>query len=202
MGTPTFVNYDSATQASTTSISKSFTPGADVDFVVVDLSVDGAIASLYITYRGVLMQMIGAANNSIQLYSYYLVGPPGGSSTVAASWTPARNAQMAIRGYKNVRQSNPFATPAAIATGTSTSVSVNVSSAVGELVIDAIVSNGTPTVGPGQAWRYFAGEYLNSAGSDEPGASSVTMSWSVPYTNWGTVAVSLKPSFDTQIIVM
>jgi hypothetical protein len=64
-----------------------------------------------------------------------------------------------------------------------------------ELVIDAVVNTGASlTVGGGQTQDFSTTTNLNAAGSSEPGAASVTMSWSLAgSTAWAILAVPIKP---------
>jgi len=56
---------------------------------------------------------------------------------------------------------------------------LTISSTTNDLVFDALMVESAPTIGAGQTLRYTtAGNSLESRGSTEPGAASVTMSWS------------------------
>lgn len=88
----------------------------------------------------------------------------------------------------------------ATASGVSTTPSVSVTSATGNLVVDAMV-NGvntsdlpTATVGAGQTqrWNDQLTNKIRGAGSTEPGAGSVTMSWSLSSSDtWGICGVDI-----------
>ena len=91
-----------------------------------------------------------------------------------------------------------------------TALSVPVSSATGQLVVDTVGIRQTPsgdatlTVGAGQTQRYNlasgtgGNDNVVGAGSEEAGAASVTMSWtaasSIGARPWAMVAAPLKPS--------
>ena len=72
---------------------------------------------------------------------------------------------------------------------------VNVNSWAGEVVVDVLASDGgPPTVGAGQTQQWNLGQDdLGGAGSSEPGAASVEMSWTAARF-WALGAVPLKPA--------
>ena len=81
--------------------------------------------------------------------------------------------------------------------------SVNVASAGGEVVLDAVSANGDAaplTVGVGQMQHYntgsgTAGGNLRAAGSSELGAPLVTMSWTLGGAKpWAALAIAIRPA--------
>lgn len=124
--------------------------------------------------------------------------PSSGSATVQANFSEVINGIiLSTRTYSGVDQTTSTGTVAS-ANGSSSPVTVNVSSAVAELVVDcAVGADQTYTVGASQTQRTnteIAGnqEHLTS---DEPGAGTVTMSWAQNSGNWwATIAVPLKPA--------
>lgn len=127
--------------------------------------------------------------------------PPSGASTVQANFSEVMNAVIiSTSTYCDVDQTTPTGTGVE-GENASSGPSVNVSSAATELVVDVVgVDTGTDTtltVGASQNGR----ANLNSAsnhrhgGSDETGAATTTMSWTLGATRyWGTTAVALKPA--------
>lgn len=127
--------------------------------------------------------------------------PPSGGSTVQANFSENMNAVIIDTStYCDVDQTTPTGTGVE-AEGIGTGPTVNVSSGATELVVDIVgVDTGTDTtltVGSSQNER----ANLNSAsnhrhgGSDETGAATTTMSWTLGATRyWGTTAVALKPA--------
>jgi hypothetical protein len=94
------------------------------------------------------------------------------------------------------------------ATGTSTIPSVTVASSPQEMVIDTLNAKSlatSVTVGAGQTQQWYlrtpgAGSDTNGAGSTEPGASSVTMSWTLDIADhWALGAISLKNASNPSI---
>lgn len=87
------------------------------------------------------------------------------------------------------------------AVGNGTTPSLDISSASDELVFDtmALESSVTGSVGSGQTERWSIGVNTTydtwGAGSTEPGAASVTMSWSHGTGDWWAIgAVAIKPA--------
>jgi hypothetical protein len=89
--------------------------------------------------------------------------------------------------------------------GTSTTASVVVSSAAGEVVIDAVAANGdavslTAAGGQSVLWNTgtgTAGGNVRGGSSTKPGAASVTMVWTLAASKpWAIGAISLKPASD------
>jgi hypothetical protein len=163
-----------------------------------------------VTYGGVSMTLVpgGTSTRSGATRSelWYLLNPPAGANNVVVTLSGSADVRAGATSYTGVNQSTPFGT-AASATGDSSTASVNVSSAAGELVVDHASLESTSayfTVGAGQTLRYAShgsdgsGGSNNNApigGSSEPGAATVTMSWSLSSgKDWAIVAVPLKPA--------
>jgi len=104
---------------------------------------------------------------------------------------------VCARAYATVNQTTPHGTVAKTNSGETAEISVNVVSAVGELVVDACHEyNNTPGVGAGQTQRSAQSTTIARMGtSEEAGATSVTMSWTTGY-HATLLAVPLKPTAD------
>lgn len=181
------IRFDNATAASgfTSPITFSHTaPDSGDRILVVVVAVDDDTIDVSgITYGG---QALTLQTRNGRVEVWYLVAPPIGSNTVSVSLSSNENASIVALSYSHVDQSTPFGTAVSGSdeTGTATSLSVNVSSAGRQLVIDGIAVNGNPalTAGAGQTER---GE-VNAGGSggimagasEEAGAATTTMSWS------------------------
>ena len=111
--------------------------------------------------------------------------------------------------YTGVNQTTPLGT-AASNKGKSTTASVSVSSAAGELVVDAVgrrsdVTSNPISPGAGQTQRWNTHTGANSAtngatggASEKAGAATVPMSWTWSGSiEWAIAGVSLKPAPDT-----
>lgn len=155
-----------------------------------------------VTYNGVAATAVpsgSATNGNYAVYSYYLIAPATSSNTVSVSVSGGvYDVGVAAISLTGVHQSSPLGT-AVTATGSSTTPSVNVSSAADEIVVDGlvIVHNGTLSVGAGQTSRWNAATgngFIKQAGSTEGGTGTTTMSWTNSTSqDWATVGIPVKP---------
>lgn len=155
-----------------------------------------------VTYNGVAMTAIPsstAANGDYKIAGYYLINPATGTNNVVISFTGSMfDIGAGSVSFTDAHQTTPLGT-AVTATGTSTTPSVTVSSAAGEIVLDGlvIVHSGTLTVDGSQTqqWKANTGNaFIKYAGSTEGGAASTTMSWSNSTSQaWAAGAVPVKP---------
>lgn len=158
-----------------------------------------------VTYNAVALTAVpsGATNNGALYYmeAFYLAAPTTGANTFEVTFggnTP-HDAGVAILTFTGVNQVAPLGT-ASVADGDSTTPSVAVSAATDDLVVDGLCIEhaGTLSVGAGQTSRFneiAAAGFIKHSASTEPGAVSVTMSWSDSIGgNWALVAVPLKPA--------
>lgn len=137
-----------------------------------------------------------------ELWRY--VGPPAGASTVTATFDGTKNdMRMHVSTYTGVAQGAPTGT--AVTSNTfATTASVTVSSNVGELVVDCGLSTPSSlsaTVGAGQTERANFGDSGNHFhfGSEEAGASSVAMTWTLGTTGLAVdIGVPLLPASNDQ----
>lgn len=158
------------------------------------------------TYDGVNLvaidNILHSGGGGIRVYLYHLVDPNAGAGNVvyALSGNTTHGAFIVTR--TGVDPNNPLGT-AVKASGADATPTDNVTSGEGELVVDAVgFATGTSrtiTVGAGQTQRANQssgpGSSAGFGGSEEAGASSVTMSWTISAAAdaWGIVAVPLKP---------
>lgn len=155
-----------------------------------------------VTYNGDALTAVpnGEDNNGqFNITLYYMVAPDTGSNTVSVSTTGSvYDIGMIAMSFTGADQSTPLGT-AVTATGSSTTPSVNISSASGEIVVDGliIVHSGTLTVGADQTQRVntnTANAFIKYASSTESGVSSTTMSWSNSTSqDWAIAGVAVKP---------
>lgn len=131
---------------------------------------------------------------------WYILAPPSGASTVTGTFDAIKNdARMTVLTYTDVNQSTPIGT-GVTATGVASPITVNATSATGELVVDCGEGGQLAdpiTVGAGQTQRSNHGDGTNhtQVTSDEAGGASVTMSWTLTAGEfWAQVAVPLKPA--------
>ena len=203
MATPTFLGQASAEGTTVSSLSVAFTIPAGTNYIEVDTdNSDNGMTVTGVTYNSVALTLIPNASHAYggqRSYMWYLLSPTidGTPHNAVMTLSGVENyVSMAIRAYSTVNQSVPHGTVVKTANN-STSISVDVASATGELVVDLVhVYNVTPGVGAGQTQRSAkSGTRARLGTSDEPGAATVTMSWT---TNQAAIliAVPLKPTAD------
>jgi hypothetical protein len=162
-----------------------------------------------ITYNGV---SLGAARNDVTNASYVrtqqfvLANPAVGANTLSVTLTATATYHLVLGAVSAtaVDQTTPVRVGSpATAQADSASPTVNINSAVGDLVVDAITvtqSSGTgvaPAAGAGQTGRYTQiAAYSGVGGSTEPGgAPTVTMSWTttgIGSPEWAIAGLSLQ----------
>ena len=152
-----------------------------------------------VTYSGQSLTKIGNAIQGTAPISslWYLLNPPTGTANIVVTRTnTGEDITAGATSWSGVNQSTPLGT-AVTATGTSTTPSVTVSSASGEVVVDnaAMFSGNTLSPLDGQTQRYAILQgNAHAYGSSEPGAASTTMSWTQSASErWATIAVPMKP---------
>lgn len=120
-----------------------------------------------------------------------------GSYTIQVQWEHAgtdRQGTYVGMSYKNVHQSVSTGNVAAASNQSSSTPSVTVSSATGEMVLDATVHfSGAQTAGAGQTERWDNNGDTDGSGTEEAGASSVTMDRGAAVTDWLILGMTLKP---------
>lgn len=154
-----------------------------------------------VTYNGVAMTLVDEQappdpfNQTLGASLWRLVAPATGTHNVVI--TISNTSDVILGGatsWTGVDQTTPLGTSAKATAQSGTTATVNVSSATGEVVVDVVIGLDPISVGAGQTSRYATtGIGLTGAGSSEPGAGTVTMSWTVANYAWRIVAVPLKP---------
>jgi len=147
------------------------------------------------------MTRIGQVSNSadVRVEMWRRVAPTSGANTLRIVSPSPVAVVVGIMSYFGVDQTTPNDS-AATNTGNGGTPSVNVPSASGDLVVDSLgwkeFGAGTGSAGAGQTERYeTSASDERIAGSEEAGAATVTMSWSVTgVQEWATIGVSLNPS--------
>lgn len=156
------------------------------------------LVTVTVTYNSVSMTEIGRrlnSGNSVEGVALFgLVAPSSGLNSVVVTVSPSQsNIRAFPMAWTGINQSTPTGTFAPADTATAPSLSVNASSAVGDVVVDILdCLTGTPTISGGQtaiqnvtvaACSYKAG-----------GTPTTTMSYSFSPDSYGTIgAVALKP---------
>lgn len=201
------IAYDTLSQSaeasSANTVSWSHTTSGSDRALFVGAQESGGIGLSGITYNGVAMteQWDIADAFSFRIAGATLVNPASGTNTVVITWDDVTTGRGVAVSLTGVDQTTPVGT-AATATGNSSTISRAVTSAADELVVDCAHMSDfgeTMTVGAGQTERMneqnWFGGFGNSLVSTEPGAASVTMSWTTGGNNpWSTGAIPFKPA--------
>jgi uncharacterized repeat protein (TIGR01451 family) len=165
-------------------------------------STDDRVTS--ITYAAQPLTRVGVVTDTgtteARTEIWALVNPPVGTANVVVGFSRA-NADGAVVGvttFTGVSQATPYGAFAANR-GSGTTLSLTVASAAGELVFDTATlrSQALNAVGAGQTerWRTYFNSRVGAGGSTEPGAASVTMTWTgAASSDWSLAAVSIKPA--------
>jgi len=192
--------------ANTNNLTWSHTIGSGSNRILI-ISVsnrDGNKTVTSVTYGGTALTQIGFQNgpgNQNRTSLWKLLAPPTGTASIVVTLSGSVNVVGGAVSFDNVDQTTPHGTFVS-ANGTSTTASVNVTSAAGEVVIDTATANGDAvslTAGAGQTAQWntgtgTAGGNVRGGGSTEGGAPAVTMSWTLGASKpWSIGAVSLKP---------
>lgn len=212
----TYDNDNEATANDATSITiGAFTVGNNANrcMLVGCASYDGTVAESAISsishngsttgWASVITELgPGATNDRASIWRK--VAPDAVNATVVVTMggTCSEIGANALSVY-DVDQTTPIGTPASAEGTTSSPATVNVSSATGEMVYDAVYQygglTGTGTEGAGQTpranaiVRTYAGARTLFFASTEPGAPTVTMSWALSSpSEWVIVACPIK----------
>jgi hypothetical protein len=152
-----------------------------------------------VTYNDVPMTSAGTLLATyMRVSAYYLAAPDEGAHDVEVTLSGAEDDLIGgAVSLTGVHQTVPIGTPVTNE-GTATPATVDVSSATGEWIIDAVAvqfqgltANQTPR------WNVNGANFGSGGGQTAPGAASVTMSWALgDSTNWAILAVAVKPSSE------
>ena len=157
-----------------------------------------------VTYNGTALTFAGASTNgTVRSEIWYLVAPPSGAHNVVVTAPNANAVTATSMSFTGVNQSTPLGSTVS-AIGTSTTPSVTTTSAVGEPLFDVAGAVGTtaPTVaGATQTVRQtnttatgLDQVVIGSSTAPGLGATSITMSWTIPSADWAEIAVPIKAS--------
>lgn len=161
-----------------------------------------ALAPTTATYDGVAMDLLATFNNAggAQCKLFYMIDPPEGPHNVRVNFGGNGSLTCSAVSYFGVDSENPFGTYNT-ASADSTTPSVVVTSEDGDLVVDFMgfrVSSTTMVAGALQTERVNdpsgVGDHTGAGMSEEVGAASVTMSWTLNNSGqWAICAVPLRP---------
>lgn len=206
------IALDSTSGASivgSTSLSWTHAVGNGADrLLMVGVSINpagNAVTSL--TYNGTPLIPVGSqqgASGKNRVEIWRLTAPASGSGNIVVTWSGgSADVVGGSASFTGVDPSSPLG-PFVSAEGTSNPVTVTLGSAPGDVVFDTAALEAqalSMTVGAGQTQRWNAatgsgGSNVIGGASTEPGAASVTMSWTFvsPPRQWSVGAVSLVPA--------
>lgn len=159
-----------------------------------------------ITYNGASLSFIGREtySNDAQVEIWSLIAPDVGTYDVVITFSEGirRAAVAGVTTFTGVDQITPLGTFASVSDSSPGPATVNVTSTTNELVFDTVACEDCDgfMVGGGQTQRWnvleaTGGNDLFGAGSTEPGAATITMSWTLTTSAcWAIGAVPIKPS--------
>ncbi|HKB08602.1 MAG TPA: DUF11 domain-containing protein, partial [Candidatus Polarisedimenticolia bacterium] len=201
------ITFDSASNTvglNVNSLTWAHTVGSGNDrILVVGVSIRGNATATGVTYGGQALTFAGGVSNggSNRAEIWTLLAPPTGTANVVVSLSAPVHVVGGASSFSNVDQTTPYGAFTST-TGNTSPISLAVTSAVGEVVIDTVVTNGdvaSLAAGASQTerWNNFTGGNASNArgaGSTQAGAASVTMSWTMGAPKAYSIgAISLKP---------
>lgn len=196
--------YDASSQASTagaTSLTWSHTCTGTDRAIEVDLSyyAPGGQTVTGVTYAGVALTQIDRQDDGATDWAeiWVLSNPASGANNIVASFSGSIAAVGGGKSYTGAHQTTASLTGTpAKASGSSTTPTVTVTSAVGEIASDCVanfLANESPDTGT-ERWDQSNAD-IGGAGSTRTGAATVAMDWTLDASaSWAIVAVSIKPS--------
>ena len=206
-GSITVLSTNSATNGpsvSTMTLSNVVVPAASSELLLVGVSFNPGSTVSGISYGAKSLSLVtrSSDNNLVGAEIWGLTNPPVGTTNVVISFASAATSITAgALVLSGVNQTTPYsATSTNLAT--SSTPTVTIASAVGEMVFNSISVRGATAASPsgsGQV-KYWSlpsqsGTINLGAVSLMPGASSVTNSWTTTSgTSWSSCAVSIKPA--------
>jgi hypothetical protein len=170
--------------------------------VILAIVLNSAETVSSLSFAGAAVTSVGSVDEGgSKTLMYQQVNPPTGSQNFVFTTSGIINTTAATAQFTGVHQTTPVDTPG---TNVGTSgVTVNVPSAVGDLVVDfaweCCSGCGGPDIAPGAGQtlviREQNGDWGRTGMSTEPGAASVTMSWDCPLTeSFSSIGVSINPA--------
>lgn len=156
-----------------------------------------------VTYNSVAMTSVASANQAgaqVTAHIWRLIAPDTGANNVIITFTgTVTEAVGGAMSFTGVDQTTPLGTAATNTGGAgSTTITVTVSSAADEIVVDTqVLNNAGATVDASQTarWDRDGSVLASGGGSTETGAASTVMSWDVPGgCSYATVGVGIKPA--------
>ena len=200
-GTPTFdaASTTSATAANSFSLSHTIA-SQDNRLLIAFTHAQGTFPdTASVICSGIPMTRVARINRTglMSTAAWILVNPPTGANTIViASNGASFDWEVNALSYYGMNTKDPIRSIAG-AHGASTAPSTAVASATNDLVVDGLgaATAGTAAAGAGQTERVDTTTEFRQGASEEAGAGSVTMNWTLgSAADWTILALSLKPS--------
>ena len=193
----TVTDFDNATP---TSLTTSYTQaaGSDLLLVVKVGTESGGPTHDSVTFDGVaLTKQVDLSAQGRRTSIWTLVAPNVTTANIVVTLSAAADIGMIATSWQDAHQTVPV-TATQSASGLSTTPSITIASASGELVIDA-VNNGAvgsdPTVGAGQteiADVIVIADFRFHASQQAGAAPNVVMDWTISSDQWVSCGISIQ----------
>lgn len=155
-----------------------------------------------VKYNDVPMTQVATIDNGVEalVYIYTLVNPPVGTYYLDVDFnsTVTRAAVIGIETLHGVHQTTPTGTPSSAIANSVNNMSLNIASAVGDLVVSVVSKrNATSsfTTSQTQRWNAYLNETRGAGNSKVATSTTTTMNWtSTNGTGSAMVGVAIKPA--------
>ncbi|HEX9895911.1 MAG TPA: hypothetical protein VGA78_18410, partial [Gemmatimonadales bacterium] len=217
-GSAPTVDATSSGQTQRTGLTISHTTSGTNRLMLVGVTLNNQNSEIVssVTYNGVGLTQVGsvASATDTRVEIWRLIAPATGTNNVVITFSAnvINGAKAGVATFTGVDQTTPLGTFASANGNSAGPATVDVTSATNELVFDTVGCEGDDlgtlcsslSVGAGQTQRWnltaaepgTSGAQTLAAASTEPGAVSVTMSWSISPASavpWAIGAVPIKP---------
>lgn len=202
---PTFdatAQTSNSSPASPTTFTHTCTGTNLVLLVWIALRTNTANSSSACSYNSVAMTDQGeiattASPTAQRVKLWTLVNPATGANTVSCTFSAGSSIGIIAASFKDANQGTSFGTPVTNSNATSnTTATATVTSASSELVAAGVVNSVTGTFTPGtgitQVGTTYSPTNLGGAAGYQTGASSTSVSWTVPSGKWAVNAIAIK----------
>lgn len=194
------IAHENQTSSSTTygvTLTWAHTTSGSDKILIVSVGIRSATITINsVTHNGNSLTRLRQETGNFNTGDLWYMVNPDATGNVIATISEAENIVCVANSYTGIHQTSPFGTDTGLNSGSGLTSTLNLSSAVGELCIDALIirSGDTPTITGGQTLRgAIATSAVSIAMSEEAGAASVDMSWSWSSGQHSQLAVPLKP---------
>lgn len=138
--------------------------------------------------------LIGSNTGPYVTYLYGLVAPASGNKTLSVSWTSTSAAEVNLASFTGVNQTGGATSFAHFSHNNSatTTASLAVTSATGNMAVDCVSVNVAPISAPTQTQMFLVGTAPICAGSYAAGAATVNFQWTcASATSWNEIGCDI-----------